>query len=263
MSGKGKKQKTDNLLPGPECSGKQDPEVSSGINHWLSLSDEMVLSILRLLPQTDLVTVSKINKKLRDLTRDDSLWTELTLDYEDIKQNTDSCRKLVDRCKKLASLKITNKYQNWKRLDIMSVVIRAKSSLKSLEVDDSMRDWTPAAMSKLGCLENLSSLALSFNSKPNAVNGYAGAKMLKELANLDQLEKLKLVIAHKISCMLDYQESQNSRVIASAVMKKVFQQLQKLKKVDIFPVMAYSCEVETPNPHGASSDQGPCGEAED
>ena len=76
----------------------------------------------------------------------------------------------------------------------MSVVIRSKSSLKSLEVDDSMRDWTPAAMSNLGCLENLSSLALSFNSKPNAVNGYAGAKMLKELANLDQLEKLKLVI---------------------------------------------------------------------
>ena len=242
MSGKGKKQKTDTLLPGPECSGKQDPEASPGINHWQILSDEMVLSILRLLPQKDLVTVSKINKKLRDLTRDDSLWTELTLDYEDIKQNTDSCRKLVDRCKKLASLKITNKYQNWKRLDIMSVVIRAKSSLKSLEVDDSMRDWTPAAMSKLGCLENLSSLALSFNSKPNAVNGYAGAKMLKELANLDQLEKLKLVIAHKISCMLDYQESQNSRVIASAVMKKVFQhiqQLQKLKKVDIFPCMAY------------------------
>ena len=63
--------------------------------------------------------------------------------------------------------------------------------------------------------------------------------MLKELANLYQLEKLKLVIAHKISCMLDYQESQNSRVIASAVMKKVFQQLQKLKKVDIFPCMAY------------------------
>ena len=86
----------------------------------------------------------------------------------------------------------------------MSVVVRAKSSLKSLEVDDSMRDWTPAAMSKLGCLENLSSLALSFNSKPNAVNGYAGVKMLKELANLDQLEKLKLVIAHNISCMLDY-----------------------------------------------------------
>ena len=42
----------------------------------------MVLFILRLLPQKDLVTVSKINKKLRDLTRDDSLWTELTLAYE-------------------------------------------------------------------------------------------------------------------------------------------------------------------------------------
>ena len=106
MSGKGTKLKTDSLLPGPECSGKQDPEVSSGINHWQILSDEMVLSILRLLPQKDLVTVSKINKKLRDLTRDDSLWTELTLDYEDIKQNTDSCRN--NECGDQGKIKLEN-----------------------------------------------------------------------------------------------------------------------------------------------------------
>ena len=113
-------------------------------NHWPRFSDEMALYILSHLPQKDLVSVSLISRKFRDLSRDDSLWTKLTLDYEDIKQKAESCRKLVERCKKLASLKILNESVNWNRLNIMTVVIRAKESLKSLEVDFSMRDWTPA-----------------------------------------------------------------------------------------------------------------------
>ena len=87
-------------------------DSASNINHWPRLSDEMVLMILSHLPLKDLVMVSLINKKFRDLSRDDSLWTELTLDYEDIKNKTESCRKLVERCKKLASLKISNQSYN-------------------------------------------------------------------------------------------------------------------------------------------------------
>ena len=47
------------------------------------------------------------------------------------------------------------------------VVTRAKESLKSLEVDHSMQDWTPAAMTKLGSLKNLKRLSFSFNPDPN------------------------------------------------------------------------------------------------
>ena len=72
------------------------------VNHWLRLSDEMVLSILRLLSKEDLGKVSLLNKKFRDLSRDNSLWTELTLDYQDIRQNAERCRRLVQRCKKLS-----------------------------------------------------------------------------------------------------------------------------------------------------------------
>ena len=108
-----------------------DPSTPTYINHWPTLSDEIVLMILRHLPLKELVKVSLINKKFRDFSRDDSLWTELTLDYEDIKQNAESCRKLVERCKKLASLKISNESKNWKPLNIMTVVIRAKETLKS------------------------------------------------------------------------------------------------------------------------------------
>ena len=87
-------------------------DKGSGINHWLRLSDEMALYILRHLPQTSLKTVSLVNKKLRDLSRDDSLWTELTLDYQDIKHNEESCINLVQKCKKLVSLKISNNSYN-------------------------------------------------------------------------------------------------------------------------------------------------------
>ena len=108
------------------------PNGKRSINHWPRLSDEIALLILRLLPQKDLVSVSLVNRKFRDLSKDPSLWTQLTLDFENIKQNAESCRKLVDRCKKLASIKITNKSQNCCKLNIMTVVIRAKESLQSL-----------------------------------------------------------------------------------------------------------------------------------
>ena len=93
------------------------------IDHWSRLSDEMVLFILHFLPLKDMVKVSLMNKRMRKLSRDPCLWTELTLDYEDIKQSADSCRRLVERCKKLASLKITNQDDNQRPLNIMSVVV--------------------------------------------------------------------------------------------------------------------------------------------
>ena len=65
---------------------------------------------------------------------------------KNIKQNADGCRKLVDGCKKLASLKITNNSDYWNRLNIMTMVIRVKESLKIFKVDHSLADWTPAAI---------------------------------------------------------------------------------------------------------------------
>ena len=44
------------------------------------------------------------------------------LDFEDIKHDADSCRKLVDRYRKLSSLKVTDKrnHSRLKRLYIMT-----------------------------------------------------------------------------------------------------------------------------------------------
>ncbi len=59
-----------------------------------------------------------------------------------------------------------------------------------------MQEWTPASAAKLGRLKNLRRLTLTLNTDSKAVNSYAGAKMLEELANLDQLEVLNLVLTN-------------------------------------------------------------------
>ena len=90
-------------------SSSSSEGASSDVDPWTQLSDEVVLDILRLLTKKDLVTSSLISRRFRNLRRDESLWTGLTLDLENIKRNAESCRKLVDRCKKLSSLEITDK----------------------------------------------------------------------------------------------------------------------------------------------------------
>ena len=204
-----------------KTKGASSDDQGSKINHWLCLSDEIALYILRYIPHKSLNTVSLVNKKFRDLSRDDSLWTELTLDYSDIKQNAESCRKLVERCKKLASLKISNKSWSWKNLNIMTVVIRAKESLRSLEVDTKRDIFSTAANTTLGRLTNLTSLTLAINSEQKKEN----SKIKEELANLQKLEVLNLQIARSHESL--------------SVMKTVFEKIKKLKEVKIRLLVAW------------------------
>ena len=170
--------------------------------------------------------VSKVDKRFRDLSRDGSLWQhELTLDYDDIEQKTNYCMGLVERCKKLVTLKILNKSENCilPIITTMNVVIKAKDTLKCLDIDSSMRDWTPTAMSQLGQMKNLTCLTMSFNSEALTVNWYAGAKILKDLAKLQKLEVLNLEISNRWILGED----------SLTIMKSVFQDLKKLKNVKI------------------------------
>ena len=200
-------------------STEQEPEAGS-INHWSQLPDEMVLFIFRLLPQEDLVTVSLINKKFRDLSRDARLWTELTLGYEDIKRSEDSCRKLVDRCTKLTKLKITSESASFKRsVDIiMSVVIRAKKSLKSLVIDSSIRKWTDVALERFGELKELRSISVTIEDLRNYHKGRL------QLTKLDHLEELCVKRGEKGYFATRWYDDR----------RNVLQQFKKLKKVDIW-----------------------------
>ena len=225
-------KKTKNPAP-TDCS--QDTSTVPVIDHWSRLPDEVILSIFRLLPQKDLVTLSLINKKFRDLSRDDSLWTELTLDHADIKQSVVSCRKLVERCKNLASLKITNNAEDQRILNIMSVVIRAKDSLRSLEVDSSLKKWTDADMTKLGMMKGLKNISFKFDTRSKY------RSELVKLAELDQLEVLKIDVKMNIK---GHGES-------CRIMSDVFQRLKQLKTVDLTYArsdMLFSLASSNPSP---------------
>ena len=210
-----RKQKTEALI---KPSTDQEPGASSipVINHWLLLPDEMILYILRLLPAKDLANVPLINKKFRDLS---SLWTELTLAYEDIQTSEDSCRKLIERCKKLARLRITSATSNSKKsvYTMMSPVIRAKKSLRTLTIDSSIRVWTDDAAERLGQLKNLRSITMTINL------GYYKRGM-GQLAKLDQLEELCVRIGKK---------EERFTNACPGDLKNELQQFKKLKKVDI------------------------------
>lgn len=218
---------------------------AAGTNHWLSLSNEMVFSILRLLPQKDLVTISRINKKFRDLSRDEGLWRELTLDYQNIKENNQSCRDLLARCGKLSHLKITNKlfdnpppspivyrddsdnddeqeqtnenandedFDDTAPLNIMSVVIEAEATLTSLHIEtDWVSKWSPNALSQLGQMKQLQELQWGFDVK------YSG---LTHLAGLQNLTEIKIWF-HK------YEQ------VAMKTMKTFFSQFNKLQVVHV------------------------------
>ena len=187
-------------VAGPASS--PDPGESSVVNHWPCLSDEVVVYILSLLPQKDLVNSSLIDRRFMELSRDDSLWTELTLDYVDIKQNAEACKKMVDRCKKLVSLKISNKTDHWScwstsnwcwdNIRIMTVVMRAKDKLRNLEFDHSIRQWTPVGIATLVLLQNLASLTISFDCNSCHGNENTYPVMKKVLQNLKKLKKVEI-----------------------------------------------------------------------
>ena len=225
---KNKKLKTDAR---PEPGTDTNPVI----NHWKRLPDEVVVSILRFLPQKDLVNVSLINKKFRDVSRDSSLWTKLVLDYEDIKQSANSCQKLIDRCKQLTSLVITNNSLNPRLLNLMSIVIRAEKSLKSLQVHSSIYRWSDAAFKKLCKMKQLQRIELTYVR--NCHNPFDEIKLL---SNLDQLEDLRVCVRTKFC---------DSRTIATAVafLGTALNQFKKLKKVDLVIEDSTTVEPE-PNP---------------
>ena len=181
-----KKRKTD---------ARQDPETSANpvTHHLARLSDEVVMSIIRFLPQKDLLNDSLINKKFRNVSRDRILTTKLILDFNDIKQSAKSCSKLFNRGKKLTSLEITNKSLNLRSLNPKSVVIKANKSSRSLKVDSSICRLSEAAFRKLGQIKELTSIKLTL-----ATNSHNPFHEVKLLSNLDQLKELRVCVRCRI-----------------------------------------------------------------
>ena len=202
----------------------KDEESSSPVsstNHWLRLSDEIVLLVFSQLPKQDLVTVSLVNKRFRDLSRDDSLWTELTLDYEAFQylQSANSCRQLVERCKRLSQLSISNDSNITSTLDIMTVVVVARDSLKNLYIDSSISNWTRDSLALIGCMSELRCLSLALKIR----SSLSWCRDLEEIWknwNLPHLEVLDLNVERERGIYEDIE-----------ILKNIFLQLRKLKVV--------------------------------
>ena len=132
------------------------------------------------------------------------------------------CRKLVERCKNLTSLKITNTSEYKGPLNIMSVVIRAKKTLKSLELDSSIREWTQGALAELDQMKELRNLAMTFD-----IN-YPFEENIYELGNLAKLEHLE-VLCFGIENKVSHHFSSLSRKL----WENMFKHLKKLKVLEI------------------------------
>ena len=187
------------------------------------LPDEVLVSIFRFLPRKDLVNVSLVNKKFLDVSRDSSLWTKLVLDIKQIKQSVSSCLNLIERCKKLISLEITNNSHEDKSLQLFVklVVFRAKKSLKILKVDSSIQEWSAATFKELGKMKELKRIDLTFASNcPNP------CRKVQLLSNLDRLEELKVCVRTRIC---------DSSTLATTVrfLSTALYEFENLEKVDI------------------------------
>ena len=100
----------------------------------LTLPRELQLHILGLLPLPGLLRLSETCHRLKDLARDPSLWKELTLTYNMIKNNTKACREHVGRCSSLKELFICGQ-EGFTRSDItISVVLNNLKDLRILKI---------------------------------------------------------------------------------------------------------------------------------
>ena len=90
---------------------KVSDEPTEDLSSFVALPPELQVTILSYLPTPDLFSVAKSCRFLYSLSKDESLWTKLTLDWKHIKKNYKFCKDLVhsERYSKLKSAEITYK----------------------------------------------------------------------------------------------------------------------------------------------------------
>ena len=128
-----------------------------------NLPDEVLLMIFSFLPKSDLVSLSQTCHGLKHVTRDPSLWTELSLKYEAIKKSTWACRELVSRCTMLKHLTITparHAPEDTDSAKVMSVVEKRKDTLTYLKVENG-KGFYNSAMTWIIEMTNLRHLEMS------------------------------------------------------------------------------------------------------
>ena len=87
-----------------------EEESSENFCHFELVPPEIQETILSYLPAEDLFSVAKTSRSLSSLTKTQSLWTKLTLDWKDIYENLKLCKYLIrEKYGKMRSAEITQK----------------------------------------------------------------------------------------------------------------------------------------------------------
>ena len=141
--------------------------------------------ILSFLSVKDWLRLSETCHGLKDLVRHPALWKKLVFSYVEIKNNTKACRDHVARCSSLKDLCIKEEHGEMDRIrcdKIMSVVLKAKSTLTTLSID--YLALSNGSFKKISQMTQLSKLEVRWSKIKS--DGIAS------LANLSELKSLKL-----------------------------------------------------------------------
>ena len=151
-----------------------DKSTTEDFSRYVELPPELQATIISYLPTPDLFSVAKSCRFLHSLSKHQSLWTELTLDWKNIKENYKFCKDLVqsERYSKLRSAEITYKgkvrydkfintvFDCYKKLVNMIDKILDIETLKSLKVDKNVH-ITEELLTKISQKSNLTRVDVS------------------------------------------------------------------------------------------------------
>ena len=184
---------------------------------------EIQLIIFGQLNVPDLLRVSKTCHHLKEAARDPSLWKQLTLTYEKVKNKNEACRNHVSRCSKLREIFITGEEKVIRSDKIMAVVMKAKDTLTSINLSPSLAGLSNSSLERIGVMTQLTHLAVG--------GGKLGPGGVKALACLTELTSLKIP---GISCG-NFSANGDCIPVSSsmAVLVDLFSTLKKLEEVEI------------------------------
>ena len=179
---------------------------------------EIQLIIFGQLKVSDLVRLSETCHRLKDAARDPSLWRQVTLSYEKIKNNNEACRNHVSRCSSIREISITGEEKSIRSDKIMAVIMKAnKITLTSIILSPSFAGLSNSSFERMANMTKLTHLAV-------------GGSKLKEdgvqsLACLTELKSLKVPGIISFPPM--------------TVLVNLFGQLKKLEQVEIIMERTY------------------------
>ena len=158
------------------------------------IPEEIFYMILKILELSDLCSISQTCQKLYHMTRNPLLWTDITIDWKSIKKRRSLVHGLLSRASKIVNLQVENR--NYEKVDtqrIIDAVKQASNSLKSLKFSFDLYTGVKLksnAVMQLGTLTQLTCLEFD--------GGCLTSKLVKEIAKLEKLERLKIPYASNL-----------------------------------------------------------------